>query len=218
SNGGWVEGDSTFVGQNAPAGAVISYYQRTRHLFGPIKIEILDSTGAVVDTIPASKRRGINRVTWETRTAPPRVPRAAALTNYGNQGPRVLPGAYTVRLTKGKATYETKLNIALERRDKFTVADRKVQFDAAMRVSKIFGDMTDLMNQISGDRMAAQQLAAKLPENDALRKDLDAFSSKADEIRKKIVATKEGGAITGEERLREHADDLYGAILSYEGR
>ena len=37
-------------------------------------------------------------------------------------------------------------------------------------------------------------------------------------MRKKIVATTEGGAITGEERLREHTDQLYGAILSYEGK
>ena len=36
-------------------------------------------------------------------------------------------------------------------------------------------------------------------------------------MRKRIVATKEGGAITGEERLREHTDVLYGAIMSYEG-
>ena len=33
-------------------------------------------------------------------------------------------------------------------------------------------------------------------------------------MRKRIVATKEGGAITGEERLREHTDTLYGAIMS----
>jgi hypothetical protein len=32
------------------------------------------------------------------------------------------------------------------------------------------------------------------------------------------VATTEGGAITGELRLREHTDELYGAIMSYEGR
>ena len=37
-------------------------------------------------------------------------------------------------------------------------------------------------------------------------------------MRKRIVATTEGGAITGEERLREHTDALYGALLSYEGR
>ena len=37
-------------------------------------------------------------------------------------------------------------------------------------------------------------------------------------MRKQIVATTEGGAITGEERLREHTDQLYGAILSFEGK
>ena len=32
------------------------------------------------------------------------------------------------------------------------------------------------------------------------------------------MATTEGGAITGEERLREHTDQLYGAILSWDGK
>ena len=37
-------------------------------------------------------------------------------------------------------------------------------------------------------------------------------------MRKVIVATTEGGAITGEERLREHVDSIYGAINSVEDR
>ena len=37
-------------------------------------------------------------------------------------------------------------------------------------------------------------------------------------MRKRIVATTEGGAITGEERLREHTDSLYAAIVFWEGR
>ena len=56
-----------------------------------------------------------------------------------------------------------------------------------------------------------------MPEGDPLRKQLSDFDGKLDAVRKKIVATTEGGAITGEERLREHTDQLYGAILSYEG-
>jgi hypothetical protein len=39
-----------------------------------------------------------------------------------------------------------------------------------------------------------------------------------DELRKKIVATKEGGMITGEERLRENLVELYGSVNGYEGR
>ena len=37
-------------------------------------------------------------------------------------------------------------------------------------------------------------------------------------LRSKIVATKEGGAITGEERIREHLGVLYGDVNGYEGR
>ena len=35
-------------------------------------------------------------------------------------------------------------------------------------------------------------------------------------MRKDIAATTEGGAITGEERLREHTDTVYGAITGSE--
>jgi hypothetical protein len=45
-----------------------------------------------------------------------------------------------------------------------------------------------------------------------------ALTAKADALRKEIVATTEGGAITGEERLREHADQIYGAVNSVEDR
>src|SRR5205085_8204155 len=55
-------------------------------------------------------------------------------------------------------------------------------------------------------------------ESDPLKKTVSDFDSKVDAVRKQIVATKEGGAITGEERLREHTDQLYGALLSYEGK
>jgi hypothetical protein len=217
-NGGWVEGDARFVGENPEDGAMITYYQRTRHLFGPIKLEILDSAGKLIDTIPAGKRRGVNRVTWSMRVPAPRVPKAAQVAFNSTQGPRVVPGNYTVRLTKGKEVYEMKLPIALDPRANFTVQDRKAQFDAAMRVHAMFGEMSDIVDKINYERMTLNQASTKVPESDSFRKDLLNFSNQLDEVRKKIVATKEGGAITGEERLREHVDNLYGWILNYEGR
>jgi len=54
--------------------------------------------------------------------------------------------------------------------------------------------------------------------SDPLRQKLAGLSDKADDIRKKIVATKTGGAITGELRLREYTIDLYDNITYYEGR
>ncbi|MGA9343246.1 MAG: hypothetical protein WBV61_13050 [Rhodanobacteraceae bacterium] len=216
--GGWSDGDATFTGANPPEAAVISYYQRSRHLFGKIKIEILDASGQVMDTIPASVRRGINRVDWSMRTKPPRVPPAAQVAFNSIQGPRVVPGTYTVRMIKGSDTFETKLNVGLDRRVKFTVADRQAQFDAVTRVKHLFADMTDLVAKINAVRAQAAADAAKVPPNEATHKQLVDLGDKANAIRKKVVATTEGGAITGEERLREHTDQLYGAIMSYEGR
>ncbi len=218
AQGGWAEGDASFTGGNPPNGAVVTYYQRARHLFGKIKLEIFDADGKLVDTLPASERRGLNRVEWTMQVKPPRVPRAAQLAFNGTQGPRVVPGTYTVRLTKGDKTYETKLDVGLDRRATFSVADRKAQFDAAMKVHAMFGDESDLVYKINAVREGANARAEKLPAGDALRKQLEAVSAKADAMRKQIVATKEGGAITGEERLREHTDNLYGAIMSYEGK
>jgi len=213
-SGGWPEGDATFTGPNPPSGAVLSYYQRTRHLFGPIKLELLDAQGHLVDTVPASKRRGINRVAWTMQVKPPRVPRAATLAFAGSQGPRVVPGTYTVRLTKGAKVYETKLEIGLDRRAPWKVADRREHFDAAMKVHALFGEMSDLVEKIDsasaalGQRMKAQPQDARLA----------GLLAKVDATKKKIVATKEGGAITGEERIREHTDQLYSALLSWEGK
>jgi photosystem II stability/assembly factor-like uncharacterized protein len=218
SSGGWANGDAVFVGDNPPDAAVITYYQRERHLFGRLKLEVLDASGRVIDELPASKRPGLNRVTWAMRAKPPRVPPAAQIAFAGTRGPRLVPGVYTVRLTKAGKVSETKLTVGLDRRAKFSEADRKAQFDAAMKVHALFGDESALMDRILSLRKALTQSGAALPEADSLHKSITDFDGKVDGVRKKIVATTEGGAITGEERLREHTDQLYGAILSYEGK
>src|SRR5215472_2917810 len=216
--GGWPEGDAHFVGPNPAGGAEITYYQRSRHLFGPIKIEVIGEDGKVIDTVSPTKRRGINRVGWSMQVKPPRVPRAATVAFAGSQGPRVVPGTYTVRLTKGADVIDAKLVIGLDRRAPFTVADRREQFDAAMRVHGLFAELSGLVDQIEAAHGGALARMKALPQGDGLARQLGTVADQLEEIRKKIVATKEGGAITGEERLREHTDDLYEALIRWEGR
>lgn len=217
ADGGGALGSAVFVGDNPTNGAVITYYQKSRHLFGKLKIEILDASGKVIDELPASKRRGLNRVVWAMRVKPPRVPPAVQLAFSGTQGPRVLPGIYTVRMTKNGQVVEQKITVGLDRRSSFTAADRKAQFDAAMRVHRLFGEESVLMDRIATLRtaLAVSKAAVQQP---ALIQHIAELDAKVDVVRKRIVATTEGGAITGEERLREHTDQLYGAILSYEGK
>jgi hypothetical protein len=87
-----------------------------------------------------------------------------------------------------------------------------------MKVHKLLTDMTYAVQRINAVRLALDERAARLPAADPLTKSLRAASTQVDAFRKKIVATKEGGMITGEERLREFLADLYGQVLFYEGR
>jgi len=218
ANGGWPEGDESFNGPSRPTDAFIDYYQKHRHIFGDLKIEILDQDGKLVDTIPGSKHRGLNRATWSMRLKPPIVPPAASALFEALQGPRVLPGTYTIKMTKGDQVYTEPLKVVLDPRAKFTVEDRKVQFDLVMKLDKMLGHMSYAVNAIEAVRDSAVARSAKLAEKDPLRGRLQQLSVDLENLRSKIVATKEGGAITGEERLREHLGQLYGDVNGYEGR
>ena len=217
-NGGWAEGDASYAGDNPASGAPITYYQKARHVIGRMKLEILDANGNVVDEVPASKRRGLNRVNWSMRTKPPQVPPAASLAGASAIGERFLPGTYTVRLTKAGQVSTAPLILTLDKRATFTVADRQAQFAAVERVKGMFGRMSKLVAQINGVRGQAAALAGSATTPADVKSSAAQLNAKADALRKEIVATKEGGAITGEERLREHVDDVYGAINSVEDR
>ncbi len=218
ANGGDPLGAAVFIGDNPPDGAAISYYQRSRHLYGRLKLEILDAKGKVVADLPASKRPGLNRVVWNMLEKPPRVPPAAQIAGSSAQGVRALPGTYTLRITDNGKVYESPLVVGIDPAATFTLADREAQHAAATRVKKLFGNESQLMDRIMSLRRDLARGGAGLPQGDPLAGALKSFDGDVDVVRKRIVATTEGGAITGEERLREHTDQLFGAILSWEGR
>jgi len=123
-----------------------------------------------------------------------------------------------VKMTKGDKVYNAEVRVVLDPRAKFTVEGRKAQFDLVTKLGGLLNHMTWAVDDIVAVRDSAQKSAVKLPEGDPLRAKLTALAESADTIRAKIVATKEGGMITGEERLREFLADLYGDVNSYEGR
>ena len=216
--GGWSYGDASFEGPNPPGDAQITYYQKKRHIFGDLKIEVLGADGKVLATIPSSKRRGLSRSGWSMRLKAPRVPTAATAAFGASMGPRVLPGTYTVRMTRDKQVYTTPLKLVPDPRGKHTPDDRQAQFDLAMKLYRQLGDMTFAVDRINGLRAALEERAGKLPAGDPLPERLRKASADVDALRQKIVATKEGGMITGEERLREFLTDLYGNVVFYDGR
>jgi len=218
AGGGWAEGDSTFHGRSRSDDAFITYYQKRRHIFGDLKIEIFDSSGKLVDSVAGTKHRGLNRASWSMRLKPPLVPPAASAAFEAATGPRVLPGTYTVKMTKGDQVYTGKIDVELDPRAKFSVEDRKAQYDLALKLYKMLDHMSYAVASITSVRDAAQDRLTKLPPNDPLRKKVEELADKTDSLRSKIVATKEGGAITGEVRIREYTTEVYGNVNGYEGK
>jgi hypothetical protein len=152
------------------------------------------------------------------RLKAPTVPPAASVAFGAAFGARVLPGPYTVKMSKDKDEFTTQLQVLPDPRVKHTLADRQAQFALAQKLSGMFGDMTFAVERINGVRQGLEDRIAKLPPGDSLATRLGVASVAVDELRRKIVATKEGGMITGEERLRENLADLYGNVVFYEGR
>jgi photosystem II stability/assembly factor-like uncharacterized protein len=205
-SGGWPEGDGAFSGPSRSTDAQIPYYQRSRHIYGDLKMEIFDSAGKLVDTVSASKHRGVSRATWSMHLKPPTVPPAATAAFQAAIGPRVMPGTYTLKLTRGDKVFTSQLNVVMDPRATYTVEDKRAQFDLVNRLSGMLNHMSWAVDAIIAVRDTAIQ-----------QKKTD-LADAADKIRSKIVATKEGGAITGEERLREFLAGLYGDVNGYDGR
>jgi hypothetical protein len=146
------------------------------------------------------------------------VPPAASAAFGATTGPRVLPGTYTVKMTKDTNVYTTELRIVPDPRATYSIEDRRAQLGLALKLSALLSEMTFAVERMNAVRAALEQRAAALRSGDPLAARLRAASSAVDSLRKKIVATKEGGMITGEERLRENLADLYGNVVGYEGR
>jgi hypothetical protein len=152
------------------------------------------------------------------RLKPPTVPAAAISAGGASVGPRLLPGTYTVRMTKDKEVYSMPLTVVPDSRTTHSLADRRAQFALSKKLSAMLGEMSVAVDRLNAVRLALDSRAAGLPAGDPLVARLRSASNAVDDLRKKIVATKEGGAITGEERLRENLADLYGSVNGYDGR
>ncbi|MFN8587301.1 MAG: glycosyl hydrolase [Candidatus Eisenbacteria bacterium] len=214
------EGDTEFSGETLGETAVFCYYLRKRHVVGELKVELLDANGGLLMTLPASKRRGLNRVEWPMRLPAPKIPAAANLVQnpYTFLGPRAPAGDYTVRVVRNKETYEGRLTLVPDTRSTHTAEDRAAQVALVRRLYGMLSDLTWTTETMLALRDSARATAAALPRKDALALRLGAFATRLEQQRGTLVAAKEGGRLTGEVQLREELGDLYGKVNAYDGR
>jgi photosystem II stability/assembly factor-like uncharacterized protein len=213
------DGDSEFRGRTPPEAASIAYYQKKRHIFGDLKLEIYDDKGGLLTAIQGDKRRGLNRVAWPERAKPPKVPPAAGLVE--NQflffGPQVQEGTYTVKVTKGKETYPVEVVMVPDPRSKSTPADRELQHKTVIQLYNMLAQLTYVVDSTNDLRDQARQRTATATDSQ-VRDRLNGLAQRLEDFRSTLVSVKEGGMITGEKKLREDLGELYGAVNQYSGR
>ena len=110
------------------------------------------------------------------------------------------------------------LKVVSDPRTTHSLADRRAQFALAKKLANLLSEMSVVVDRLNSVRLGLDQRVSTLPPGDPLSARLRSSSEAVDAIRRKIVATKEGGMITGEERLRENLADLYGDVNGYDGR
>jgi photosystem II stability/assembly factor-like uncharacterized protein len=213
------DGDADYAGESPSETAVITYYLKKRHLIGDMKVEVYDGAGKLLQTLPGSKRRGINRVDWPMRLKGPKLPPAANLVPnmYAFVGPRTPEGEYTVKLVKGKDTFTGAFRLQPDPRNTHSAEDRAIQHRTVRELYDRLTDLTYLVETMVDVESQADSAAARMKKGDALGARLTALSDRVEALRQELVATKEG-RISGQEKLREKLGTLYGNVNGYDGR
>jgi len=214
---GWFTGHDEFSGRNPPEAASIFFYQKKRHIFGDLKVEIYDSEGELITTIPAPKVKGLNRADWPMRLPPPKLPPATNLV-FVFQGPRVPEGTYTYKLIKGKDTFEGTVNLVADPRSPHSAEDRKLQQETSLELYAALEGLTYVIDTLIDVRDQAKGRAEEAGGKGGLAKNLETYADELETFRGSLVSTAETGWISGDEKLREKMGNLFGGIVNYDGR
>jgi photosystem II stability/assembly factor-like uncharacterized protein len=206
-----------FTGPNSDEQAQIIYYLKDRVTTGDLKVEVFNKEGKLMGSVPATKRKGINKISWSMRTKPPKVARGVRIDGAGFFGPLVETGDYTVKITKGDKAYTGSMQLINDPISQHSAEDIAMQRTASKQLFKMSEDLA-FFNQQIGNMKDSTQRKIDATQNAGLKKSLQTYLDKLEKIRKELIATKGGQAITGEERIREKLSELYGSVVGFEGR
>jgi hypothetical protein len=214
--GGGFPGTGGWVANNAPSIPPIQYYLKDRVSSGEVKIEIYDANNKLVQSIPATKRKGINKVYWNLSMTAPKV--AAGGTKMDNSGffaPMVLPGDYTMKLKVGDKEYASPLKLVhdISRKD-FTLDDRKLQHKTSMDLYALHEQLARIVDDINSKQKMLQR--ADSVKDKKQRAFLKEYNDKLENLRSDLLATKQKSIFAEEVRLREKISEVYLAVTGQE--
>jgi photosystem II stability/assembly factor-like uncharacterized protein len=217
--GGTMFGTGAWAASNPASIPPIQYYLKDRVNSGRVMIEIYDGQGKLIQTLPASNRKGINKVYWNQRIKPPKTATGGSKIDYGGFiAPMVLPGDYTIKLKVGDKEYSQPIKLVHdERNNDFTVEDRNIQHKTGMELYKMHEDLAKIVDDIN-DKQKLLKEGIEKTKNKKSKKLLEDYNASLEKLRAECLATKQKSMFADEERLRERITDVYMSVTSQEAR
>jgi photosystem II stability/assembly factor-like uncharacterized protein len=202
-SGGWGTG-------NPPSHPTFDYYFKQRLNSGKVTLEIYDDAGTLIQTMPGTIRRGINKIDWNLRGTPPQV--AAGSTKMDGAGftsPMVLPGTYTLKLKVKDKVYTSTVNCVHDAENKnLSLEDRKLVYAKAMELQGLYNKVNnsiDTVNYYQGLLKSDSVAYTK-------RKHAIAFNDDLQKVKAELMGVTKTSIFADEKRVREKVSELYGTF------
>ncbi|HMC99646.1 MAG TPA: hypothetical protein VKH37_05820, partial [Ferruginibacter sp.] len=207
-----------YSANNTAQQAPIKYYFRDRLNTGDVTVEIYDKNGKLLQTMPGTKRKGINVVYWNMRTTPPKVAKGGAKPDFsGFTAPMVLPGEYTIKVKVADKIYDQKMQLKAEERPDYTLADREAQYNTAMKLFGMHEQLAALVDDVSNKQKSLKLMLDQMQDARS-KKVVQQYYDSLETLRGTLMGTKQVSFFADEERLREKLSDLYTSVCYQEVR
>ncbi len=204
-----------FVGANPSTAAKIVYLLPKRHTFGKMKMWVEATNGEFVAKLTPGKKKGINIVHWNFRSSVPKVATGKTFTAGGFTAPRVAAGEYTVKILKGKDTFETQIQVEYPKNSVFSLEERELQFKTSKKMYNMVEELAYMVYQIDLFISHAQKSAE---ENPKLKKGTDKLIAELTALKEDLVVTRGDNYVGAvEPELREKMAEAYAAVTGYFG-
>jgi len=208
-SGGW-------SAENPPSTPTINYYLKQRLASGKITVEIYDDKGNLLQSMPGTIRKGINKISWNLRSTPPKVAEGSTkMDGAGFTAPMVLPGIYTIKVKVKDKEYTGTVKCIHDAENKdLSETDRKLVYDKSMALQTIYNNINTTIDSISYYQKNLKADTVAFAKN----KNAQTFYNDLQKVKAEFMATTKTSIFADEEKLREKVSKLYGSFCAMESK
>ena len=208
-SGGWSAENPSFI-------PTVNYYLKQRLASGKITLEIYNDKGVLLQSIPGTIRKGINKLSWNLRSTPPKVAEGSTKMDIaGFNAPMVLPDNYTIKLKINDKEYKSAIKCINDTANKdLNEADAKLVYIKAMEMQTLYNNVNNSIDSITYYQKGLKADTVAFAKN----KNAQTFYNELQKVKAEFMATSKTSIFADEEKLREKISKLYATFCGMESK